>query len=116
MCDHRYRVGRWVYPGTWTNDPKAMAWDVGHPEDFGRVTPGAGSGRCGLPGDCVLISQVQVLEGGSHPGDYGLVTQGAVSGKRLTLETVIPCIWAWGSPWILQTLESRYSVWEGCHP
>ena len=65
-----------------------MAWDVGHPEDFGRVTPGAGSGRCGLPGDCVLISQVQVLEGGSHPGDYGLVTQGAVSGKRLTLETV----------------------------
>ena len=45
MCDHRYRVGRWVHPGTWTNDPKAMAWDVGHPGDFGYVTPGTGSGR-----------------------------------------------------------------------
>ena len=118
MCNHRYRVGRWVHPGIWTNDPKAMAWDVGHPGDFGHMTPAAESGRCGLPGDCVLISSG--TGSGMEESTWGLWTCDPKCSVWEEADpgdcgSVIPCIWSWGSPWILQTLKSRYSVCVGCH-
>ena len=72
MFDHRYRVGRWVHLGTWTNDPKAMVWNVGHPGEFGRVTPGAVSGRCDLLGECTHIPRYRFWEGAVTLGTMDL--------------------------------------------
>ena len=46
-------------------DPRCRIWEVGHPGDCGRVSPGARSGRCVVLETVDMCPQVQGLGGGS---------------------------------------------------
>ena len=64
-------------PRHWKCDPRSRVERV-HRGYCGHVTPGAGSRRWSLPGDCTHVPQYRFWEVGSL-GDCGHVTQSAVS-------------------------------------
>ena len=56
---------RWVYSGNWKCNVRYMVWEVVHPGDCGRVTPGSGSWKWRHFGDWMFEPRCRVWEVGS---------------------------------------------------